>query len=130
LTAFGTENAIAGSFDLGIRSEKKAFRLIEKMVFFRSRLTKIPYGDQAFFIERKFFAKLGGYKEIPIMEDVELMRRIKAAGGKIAIIPNPVQTSPRRWEREGILYCTLRNWILVMLYFFGVSPERLSKLYR
>jgi hypothetical protein len=64
------------------------------------------------------------------MEDVELMRRIRKAGDKISIIPERVKTSPRRWEKEGILICTLRNWALITLYFLGVSPERLVRFYR
>jgi hypothetical protein len=107
-----------------------AFRIIEKAVNFRSRITRIPYGDQAIFIEKEFFHQVGRYKEIPLMEDVELMRRIKKAGGKIAIIPRQVQTSPRRWEKEGIIRCTLRNWTLITLYFLGVSPKKLARLYK
>ena len=64
------------------------------------------------------------------MEDVALMRRIKRAGDRIGIIPEPVITSARRWENEGILYATLRNWLLRGAYFLGVSPEKLAKYYR
>ena len=63
------------------------------------------------------------------MEDVELMRRIKATGKGIAMIPRMVQTSARRWETEGFLYCTVRNWILVTLYTLGVSPDKLARFY-
>ncbi len=73
---------IGGAFDLGIDSQRFAFRVIEKMASWRSRLTRIPYGDQAIFIRRDYFQALGGFKDIPIMEDVELMRRIKRRGGK------------------------------------------------
>ncbi|MDP2647525.1 MAG: glycosyl transferase family 2, partial [Desulfobacterales bacterium] len=90
----------------------------------------IPYGDQAQFIQKDFFHQVGGFKEFPIMEDVEFMRRIKRAGKKIAIIPSRVYTSPRRWEKEGIVRCTLRNWVLIALYFLGGSPENLARFYR
>jgi len=121
---------IGGAFDLGIRSRKPAYRIIEKMVYYRTRMTKIPYGDQAIFLYRDLFFTLGGYKEIPIMEDIDLMRRLKASGYRITIIPCPVRTSPRRWEREGIVPCTLRNWMLATLYLLGVSPVKLAKYYR
>ena len=120
---------VGGAFDLGIKSGRLIFRLIEKLVYIRTRLTGIPYGDQAIFIKKDFFAGMKGYQEIPIMEDVELMRRIKKSGYKICIIPQRVSTSPRRWEKEGIIYCTLRNWALISLYLSGFKPEKLAKFY-
>ena len=67
---------------------------------------------------------------MPLMEDVELMQRIKKRGDNICILSDKVSTAPRRWEREGIFYCTLRNWIVILLYFFGVSPQKLVRYYR
>jgi hypothetical protein len=64
------------------------------------------------------------------MEDVELMRRIKKGKGKICIIGRAAITSPRRWEKEGIVYTTLRNWLLIALYLCGVKPEKLIRSYR
>jgi hypothetical protein len=64
------------------------------------------------------------------MEDVAFMRQIKKAGGRIHMIPKCVSTSPRRWEKEGVLYTTLRNWILFVSYSLGVSPETLARYYR
>ncbi|MBW2540096.1 MAG: TIGR04283 family arsenosugar biosynthesis glycosyltransferase [Deltaproteobacteria bacterium] len=130
LMAMRPKDIIGGAFKLGIKSNRMAFRIIEKAVNFRSRITRIPYGDQAIFIEKEFFHQVGRYKEIPLMEDVELMRRIKKAGGKIAIIPRQVQTSPRRWEKEGIIHCTLKNWTLITLYFLGISPKKLARFYK
>lgn len=124
------KNVVVGAFDLGIRSQKAVFRIIEKVVFIRSRIMNLPYGDQALFIKRKYFYQIGGFREIPIMEDVDLISRIKKNGGKIAMIPSKIQTSPRRWEKEGILYCTVRNWVLVSLFFIGVSPFKLARFYR
>jgi rSAM/selenodomain-associated transferase 2 len=118
-----------GAFDLGIESGRWIFRLIEKLVFVRTRATRIPYGDQAIFIRRQCFETLKGFKNIPIMEDVEFMRRLKKSGYKISIIPQKVKTSSRRWEREGVLYCTMRNWALISLYSLGVKPEKLVKFY-
>jgi hypothetical protein len=120
---------VAGAFDLGIDSHRLAFRVIEKIACWRSRLTRIPYGDQAIFIRRDYFRSMGGFQDIPIMEDVDLMRRIKKKGGKIHILRDRVKTSARRWEKEGILYGTLRNWLLVSLFCAGVKPERLARFY-
>lgn len=121
---------IGGAFDLGIDSDRLIFRVIEKMASLRSRITRMPYGDQVIFLRKDYFNNLGGFKSIPIMEDVDLMRRIKKRKGKIYIIEKRVKTSPRRWEKEGVLYCTLRNWVLITLYFLGAEPEKLIKFYR
>lgn len=120
---------VGGAFDLHIQSDKLIFKIIAKVASIRSRLTRIPYGDQAIFIRRDYFFKIGGYSNIPLMEDVELMQRIKKRGDRICILSDRVFTSPRRWEKEGIIYTTLRNWLLICLYFLGVSPEKLKKFY-
>jgi rSAM/selenodomain-associated transferase 2 len=120
----------AGAFDLGIQSKKLTFKVIAFLGSLRSRLNRIPYGDQAIFLRTEYFNNIGGYKEIPLMEDVELMRRIKRSGKKIWILYDRVMTSPRRWEKEGVIYCILRNWVLQGLYFLGVSPHKLVNFYR
>ena len=121
---------VGGAFNLGIKSDRVDLKLIARIASLRSRLTRIPYGDQAIFIRRDYFHSIDGYADIPLMEDVELMSRIKKRGDKIAIIPDRVMSSPRRWEQEGVIYCTARNWLLVTLYSLGVSPERLVHYYR
>jgi len=121
---------VAGAFDLGIRSKRPIFRLIEKSASLRSRITRLPYGDQAIFIRKDYFRAIGGFREMPLMEDVDLMRRIRNKGGSISIISEKVNTSARRWEEEGILFCTLRNWTLITLYFLGIPPEKLVRFYR
>jgi rSAM/selenodomain-associated transferase 2 len=123
------EAGLAGAFDLGIKSNRRIFRITEKYVALRTRLTRIPLGDQAIFMRKEYFDRIGGYKDIPLMEDVEIMLRMKKRGDRIHIIPEKVMTSPRRWEQEGVLSCTLRNWMLQLLYVFGVSPERLANYY-
>jgi len=120
---------VGGAFDLGIKSDRPIFRLISDLASWRSRFTRIPYGDQAIFIRKDYFRNIGGYREIPLMEDVELMRRIKKRGDPICILSHRVSTSPRRWEKEGIVCCTLRNWILSSLYFWGVPPDKLALFY-
>ncbi len=134
--AFGLINSLidkkmcdCGSFSLGIKSNKLVFRLIEKMVYIRTKLTNLPYGDQTFFIKRNKFFHLGGFADIPIMEDIEFMSRAKKSGLKVCILPQKVLTSARRWDEEGIVYNTIRNWILATLYFTGVKPEKLERFY-
>ena len=122
-------NYDAGAFTLGIESDRFTYRVIEKMVSIRSGITKIPYGDQAIFVKKKVFTALGGFQEIPLMEDVEFMRRLKKNGYSICVLPKEVKTSARRWEQEGIFYCTVRNWLLITLYLAGVRPEKLVRFY-
>ncbi len=121
---------VGGAFDLGIKSDKLIFKVIAKLASWRSRLNRIPFGDQTIFVRREYFNRIGGYKEIPLMEDMELMRRIKKSGDKICIFDDRVMTSPRRWENEGVIYCIFRNWTLQALYLLGISPHKLATFYK
>jgi len=118
-----------GAFDLHIHSGKKIFRIIEKTASLRSRLLKIPYGDQGIFMSRKLFDKVGGFPDTPIMEDVGIMSKIKKLDIAPIFLAHPIATSARRWEDQGVLYTTFRNWILICLYILGVSPKMLTKYY-
>jgi hypothetical protein len=129
LAATTPKNVMGGAFNLSIDSNGLPFRVIEAFVRIRTRIIGMPYGDQAIFMKRKYFYEVGGYPDIPIMEDVALIRKIKKRGQKFIIIPASVTTSARRWETEGLLYCTLRNWVLLFLYSVGVSPEKIAKYY-
>ena len=119
----------AGAFDLGIESGDFFIKLIAAGGRLRSRMTRVPYGDQAIFMRREYFEEIGGFKEIALMEDVELMRRIKGRGDEIFILKDRVKTSGRRWEKGGTFYTTFKNQVLLILYRLGVSPERLAKFY-
>ena len=121
---------VGGAFDLAIDSDRLLLKYIAVRASFRSRLNRIPYGDQGIFIRKDYFDRIGRFKEIPLMEDVDLMRRIKKRGDKISILRDRVKTSARRWETEGALYTTIRNKILVSLYYLGVNPYKLAKFYR
>ena len=121
---------VGGAFQLGIDSHKLEFKILARWASIRCRLTGIPYGDQAIFIRSGYFKLLGGYKDIPLMEDVELMRRIRRRGDKICIVPEQVRTSPRRWEQEGFVYVNVRNAFLFCSYMLGVSPEKLASFYK
>ncbi len=126
----GNPKYIGGAFDLGIDSDRLILKYIAVRASVRSRLSRIPYGDQAIFIRKNYFDKIEGFRDIPLMEDVDLMRRIKKDGKKIHILRDKVMTSARRWENEGAVYTTLRNKIIVILYYLGVSPRKLAKLYK
>ena len=122
-------STVAGAFALRINAPDIGLRLVEWGVKWRSKLFKMPYGDQAIFITKEKFHKLGGFPELAIMEDFELIRNLKKIG-KITFIPVPVITSPRRWLKKGIWQTTLINQIVIGAYFIGVSPERIRSWYR
>ncbi|HPJ96557.1 MAG TPA: hypothetical protein PK022_04555, partial [Syntrophales bacterium] len=117
----------AGAFSLGINADPFFFRVVERLTALRVRLTRIPYGDQGIFIRRDYFRRIGGYREIPILEDVDLMRRIRKRGDRIVLLAEAVLTSSRRWDRNGLLCNTLRNRIIMALYNLGIKPERLLR---
>jgi len=126
----GNDKYVGGAFDLAIDSNKMILKFMAYTTSLRSWLTRVPYGDQSVFIKRDYFNKIGGYKDIPLMEDVELMQRIMRRRDKICIIRDKVKTSARRWEEKGITRTNLTTNLVRILYFFGVSPRRLIKIYR
>ena len=125
-----SSGAKAGAFNLSIASDNWFLYLVSALGNWRNRLTRTPYGDQAQFFLRTYFEELSGYAPVPLMEDVEIMRRIRQRGESLAIIDAPVSTSARRWETEGMYRCTLRNVLLRLLYGAGVSAQTLSHWYR
>jgi rSAM/selenodomain-associated transferase 2 len=120
---------IAGAFTLGIDDPHPLFRWLERGIRWRSTHAQMPYGDQAIFIRAEVFKSIGGFPELPIMEDFELIRRLQKMG-RIAIIKNLVQTSARRWQQKGILQTTLINQLMVLGYLLGMNPAHLLQLYR
>ncbi len=127
--ALQKKDAAAGAFSLGIVSSRLSLRIVALMANLRSGWTGVPYGDQAVFVRGDLFHKLGGFRNIPIMEDLEFMHRIKNMGHRIEILPQKAWTSSRRWDKEGVFRGTLRNWLIRSFYHLGVSPERLKKFY-
>ncbi|MEW6497996.1 MAG: TIGR04283 family arsenosugar biosynthesis glycosyltransferase, partial [Cyanobacteriota bacterium] len=119
---------IAGAFELQIDANLWGLRLIEKMVNMRSHFFSMPYGDQAIFIKASAFHNIGGFPDIPIMEDFELMLRLRHQG-RVAIVPAPVMTSGRRWQKLGVLKTTLINQLMIAGYFLGVPSTQLVRLY-
>ncbi len=127
--ALAQDEVCAGAFSLGIDSDAGGLRLIERVANWRSRFFQMPYGDQALFVSRSLFHEIGGYPDYPIMEDFELVRRLKQKG-KIVILPESVQTSARRWLNFGIVKTWLLNQIIIIAYYLGISSQRLSRWYR
>jgi rSAM/selenodomain-associated transferase 2 len=95
----------------------------------RTRLTRKPWGDQAQFTRRRTLLQMGGYPAFPIMEDYELARRMTRIG-PIAILPLAVRTSGRRFLAKGVFRTSFVNWLIIVSYHLGVSPERLARWYR
>ena len=119
---------VGGAFTFAISNPGKKYRMIEEWVKLRSGLFKLPYGDQGIFVKRDIFKKIGGYKNIPLMEDVDLIERMKEEG-RIAILGTRVLTSERRWLKKGLLYTAAVNQLIMLLYRIGVSPQMLAKIY-
>ena len=120
---------VAGAFELRINAQLRGIKLIERMVNWRSHFLSMPYGDQAIFLKTSVFTELGGFPNLPIMEDFELMRRLKRLG-QIAIVSAPVLTSGRRWQKLGVVKTTLINQLIIAGYFLGVPPAELVRWYR
>ncbi len=126
--ALSDPQVVGGRFDIRLDRAGWLYGLVAFLVNLRSRLTKIATGDQAIFVRREVFEQIGGFSEIPLMEDVEFSRRLKKLG-KIACLHKKVVTSARRWERRGPIKTILLMWRLRFLYFMGVSPDRLKSYY-
>lgn len=127
--ALQQSRTVAGAFELQIDGLHPGLRLVETAVNLRSRWLQMPYGDQAIFMPTQLFQQLGGFPEMPIMEDFAIIKKLQAKG-KINIVELPVRTSARRWQKKGILKTTLINQLVIVGYFLGVSPTRLADWYR
>lgn len=122
-------NTIAGAFELKIDAKLRGIRLVEWGVKLRSRYLQLPYGDQALFLKRSVFEQIGGFPEIPIMEDFAFVRTLKQYG-TIAIAPAQVITAGRRWQKLGVLRTTLINQFMILGYYRGVAPATLKTWYQ
>jgi rSAM/selenodomain-associated transferase 2 len=127
--ALENQEYVGGAFTLHIQSQISFLKSIAVYTTLRSQITRAPYGDQVIFIRKPYFDTIGGYADIPLMEDVELMRRIKRKKGRIIILPDAVITSDRRWHQEGFFYTLLRDNIIIILYWCGIPAEKLARFY-
>lgn len=123
-----TPGPVGGSFQFGLLSDAWQARLLERLVAIRTRWLGLPYGDQGIFARRAVFQQIGGYADMPLMEDVEFVRRLTRAG-VMRHLSLQLHTSARRWIDEGWARRSARNVSTMALYLAGVSPERLAKRY-
>lgn len=126
--ALAEPGVVAGRFDVRFDNPRPVFRMVAWFMNTRSRASGICTGDQAIFVRRADFEAVGGYPDIPLMEDIELSRRLKRRG-RLAALRLRVTTSARKWEREGPLRTMGLMWALRFLHFCGVAPARLHRWY-
>ncbi len=122
------EGVVAGSFRFKSDHNSFGMRCLEGMINLRAGLFGVPYGDQGIFLKKKLFFTLGGFPEIPIMEDYELVKSLRSLG-TIAQVQDAVITSARRWQKLGILRTTWINQKIIVAYHLGVPLETLKKWY-
>jgi rSAM/selenodomain-associated transferase 2 len=119
---------VGGRFDVQFEPETRWGRIISRMMNWRSRWSGIATGDQAIFVRRECFEQLGGFSDMPIMEDIDFTRRVKRAG-RMAALRATVITSYRRWEQRGPVKTIALMWLLRALYWLGISPHALTRMY-
>lgn len=117
-----------GRFDIALDDRRVAYRVLERAINWRSALSGIATGDQAIFVEREFFERVGCYDGLPLMEDVALSKKLLHFS-RPARIRARVLSSARKWQREGLLRTVALMWLLRAAFFFGADPARLARLY-
>jgi rSAM/selenodomain-associated transferase 2 len=117
-----------GAFRFSIDSPRPAFRVLEWSVAWRCRLLRLPFGDQGLFVRRAAYGEVGGFRPFPLMEDIDFVRRLSRIG-RLAFPRPRAFTSPRRWERHGLVGATLRNLWLLTQFAAGRRPEDLARGY-
>jgi hypothetical protein len=127
--ALAQPGVAAGAFRLKICGPSRGLQCVAWGANLRARFWQLPYGDQAIFVSAATFRLVGGFAEMPLMEDVDFIRRVRRLG-RIAVAPAAVVTSDRRWQRLGIARTTGLNGLLLGAYFLGFAPDRLVRWYR
>lgn len=122
------DGALGGGFLVRFESEPSWGRTARRLINLRTRLTGWPLGDQAQFVRRDAFTALEGFREWPILEDLDFIRRLRRHGDTV-VISDPVTTSARRFLQHGALRTSVVNHVIWSLYFAGVSPQKLARLY-
>lgn len=117
-----------GFFPVKLNGEYWPLRVIGSLINFRSRLSKVATGDQGLYFRRSFFEELGGYPDIPIMEDVAISKLARQKSAPSVGI-DPVMTSSRRWQQNGVIKTILLMWSLRLAYSLGIDPARLHRIY-
>jgi rSAM/selenodomain-associated transferase 2 len=119
---------VGGRFDLQFDETASAYRALGALISLRSRLMRTATGDQAIFVRREVFERMGGFPEIELCEDVAFARQLKRAG-RVACLESRVTTSARRWRRDGLIRTVLRMWTIKSLFLAGVPPQWLKRHY-
>lgn len=124
--------APGGAFFVRFDGDGFVYRLGERVVNLRTKRAFTPLGDQAQFATREAFRELGGFREWPILEDLDFAKRMRRRWGRrrLAVLEDPVTTSARRFEKQGPARTVALNWTIWMLFALGASPHRLAKIYR
>ncbi len=117
-----------GRFNVQLSGHGISYRIIEDMMNLRSCISGVATGDQGIFLLHNVFQQVGGFEEIPLMEDISICKRLKKIS-RPSCIKEKIITSSRRWEENGVLATILLMWRLRLAYFFGMSPESLATKY-
>ena len=128
LNGLERSSRVWGRFDVEIEGRSPLLRIIAGVMNLRSRLTGVATGDQAIFARRDAFQAAGGFPAIPLMEDIELCKRLKRLSRPLCLRERVI-TSGRRWEKRGLLNTVVLMWRLRLAYFFGADPKELARLY-
>src|SRR5258707_10564680 len=123
-SALSDPAVVGGRFDVKLDDSSLPYRIIGAMISLRSRISRTGTGDQAIFVRRDVFDRLGGFPELELCEDLEFSRRLKRAG-RVACLRSRVTTSARRWSRDGVARTVVRMWMIRAMYLLGGSPARL-----
>ena len=126
--ALSDPECVGGRFDVRFEEDSGWAWIISSLMNLRSRWSGVATGDHAIFVRRSVFQEMGGFADIPIMEDVEFTHRLKRMG-RVAALRAKVTTSFRRWEKNGLVRTILQMWILRFLYWIGLSPRTLHHFY-
>ena len=119
---------VGGGFQQKIDGKSPLYRIIEIAGDIRGRYLKVFYGDSGIFLARANFEMIGGFPDVPILEEMEFSKGLRRLGKTTLVTPR-IHISARRWEIRGIVRTTLNNWLITLLYFLGASPEKLARLY-
>ncbi len=122
------EGSVWGHFDIRLSGHRAGYRVVEWFMNQRVRVTGVVTGDHGLFVRREAFIKVGGYPDIALMEDIELSRRLRSEA-KPRRAPGSLETSSRKWEREGLVRTVIRMWLIRSAYFLGVKPDDLCRWY-
>jgi rSAM/selenodomain-associated transferase 2 len=128
MAAFTDDDIVGGRFDVRFDRPTVLGHIISTLMNYRSRWSGVATGDQAIFVRRRTFDQLGGFADIPLMEDIDFSRRLKRKG-RMAMLEDHVVTSFRRWDANGPIKTIVLMWGLRFLYWIGVSPHRLQHYY-